>query len=600
MSFVLRVPADVAQSLVDKKEARSYTDKKRDLHEADLTHLERAVAVYDDLTQLFPKDFQRIDCVRDQQLMSIDTVQELIWQKVRPMLPEPHGPARAKAPEAPVPEALQNPYLGYTAEGHLGVTAAGHEFLTQAVTNPTGNVYAFTDKLSPRVIAAVMDRLGSRGDDVRLIMLDEFATAQASDALLAEANTPQHIMFEGASNLLAKKLERGRRATYVEQSPLAIRYDQKDVNGNYKYYVPDHLPVTVKARYCADMDEIFTQYAAMVQSLTGYLAGVSSTPKAEQNAAWQTALRDQACDVLRPVLPVAAKMAVGVRAAGQPLEDLVTRLLADELPEARKAGEQLLAEQRKLNPAFLKDAAALSASTTYRAQASRQLTALAEKYLPANHATEAAPVQLTDIWPRNELELVPDMLYTAAGLPLADLRREVSSWPYNRKLEVFEAYVGERQTRQHTPGRALEKAHYSWDLLTDYRVFQDLQRHQMVDDLEWQQLTPRYGYEVPRLVEDAGLTDQYEACFDRSLAIYSALQQAGYPLEAQYATLLGHRLRWKLTYNAREAFCLHEQYLRPGSDPACRTVVRHMHQRLAEAHPLLAEAMQFAGPDQNS
>ena len=62
-SIVLRVPADIAQKLVDQKGERSYTNKKRDIHEADINHLKRSVEVYDDLCQLFPKDFLRIDCV---------------------------------------------------------------------------------------------------------------------------------------------------------------------------------------------------------------------------------------------------------------------------------------------------------------------------------------------------------------------------------------------------------------------------------------------------------------------------------------------------------------------------------------------------------
>lgn len=87
LSIVLKVPADIAQKLVDQKEKRNYTDKKRDLHEADINHLTQSVEVYDDLCQLFPKDFRRIDCVRSGQLLSIETINDLIWETLQPMLP---------------------------------------------------------------------------------------------------------------------------------------------------------------------------------------------------------------------------------------------------------------------------------------------------------------------------------------------------------------------------------------------------------------------------------------------------------------------------------------------------------------------------------
>jgi thymidylate synthase ThyX len=115
----------------------------------------------------------------------------------------------------------------------------------------------------------------------------------------------------------------------------------------------------------------------------------------------------------------------------------------------------------------------------------------------------------------------------------------------------------------------------------------------MVDDMEWQLLTPRFGYEVPKLVEEADLTEQFEECFDLSLKLYSILQQAGFALEAQYATLLGHRMRWKVTMNARETFHFNELRTSPQGHPGYRKLVLQMHEVLAQKHPILAEAMKF-------
>jgi thymidylate synthase ThyX len=159
--------------------------------------------------------------------------------------------------------------------------------------------------------------------------------------------------------------------------------------------------------------------------------------------------------------------------------------------------------------------------------------------------------------------------------------------------------MGERLNRRQKPGRALEKIHYSWDLICDYGIFRDLQRHRMVDDMQWQQLTPRYGYEVPKLVEEAGLSELFQECFDLSLALHSELVSKGYELEAQYATLMGHKMRWKVTYNAREAFHLHELRTTPQGHPGYRKLVLEMHEKLAEVHPLMAEAMLFVNQDED-
>jgi thymidylate synthase ThyX len=115
----------------------------------------------------------------------------------------------------------------------------------------------------------------------------------------------------------------------------------------------------------------------------------------------------------------------------------------------------------------------------------------------------------------------------------------------------------------------------------------------MVDDMEWQLLTPRFGFEVPQLVEEAGLTEQYESCFAVSLELYSLLQANGYDIQAQYATLLGHKMRWKVTMNARETFHFNELRTSPQGHPGYRKLVLQMHDVLAQKHPLLCEAMKF-------
>ena len=135
--------------------------------------------------------------------------------------------------------------------------------------------------------------------------------------------------------------------------------------------------------------------------------------------------------------------------------------------------------------------------------------------------------------------------------------------------------------------------------MCDYGIFRDLQRHRMVDDMEWQFLTPRYGYDIPSLVEDAGLTDDFEKCFEISLELYSYLQKAGYGVEAQYATLLGHKMRWKVTYNARQAFHLHELRTTPHGHPGYRKLVIAMHEKLSEVHPLIASGITFVNTDED-
>jgi dTMP kinase len=534
------------------------------------------------------------------------SVKEIIEQKKLPDISQAVGPSSSK----------NEPFVTKSKDGHFTITDTGRAYLQEAVTDIDGDVYTFTDKLSPVTIAAAMARLSRRSDDMRVTILDEFAGKVDKDAQLLQRvitaygddSVQQlgglHVVVENASNLLTKKLEWGRLASYLEQSTRYIYFDQKDVNGKYRYYTPDYFKPSLKKQYDEAMDAIFDLYSVMVRRLTDHVRNASSTPEAERDVAWKGATRAQACDAIRTVLPVATKSTVGIFASGQALESLIMHLMSDELPEARVTGQKLLEQGRKIVPMFLERADKPErggAMVAYRANTAQAVKTLAKEHLPDNHATTAGEaVNLVDFWPKNELLLVPDMLYEHSNLSLEQLQATVNGWPYDQKMEVFKAYVGERLNRRHRPGRALEKAHYSWDLVCDYGIFRDLQRHRMVDDMNWQLLTPRYGYEVPKLVEEAGLVDQFETCFDISLKLYGLLQKAGYPLEAQYATLLGHKMRWKVTYNAREAFHLHELRTTPQGHPGYRKLVLQMHEKLAEVHPIIAESMKFVNQDEDA
>jgi dTMP kinase len=84
INFVMTLPEKIAQQNVDKKEARSYTDKKRDLHEADAKHLANANQSFKELCQLFPAEFVEIDCFDEQtnQMKSINEIHQSIINRL--------------------------------------------------------------------------------------------------------------------------------------------------------------------------------------------------------------------------------------------------------------------------------------------------------------------------------------------------------------------------------------------------------------------------------------------------------------------------------------------------------------------------------------
>lgn len=501
-----------------------------------------------------------------------------------------------------------NPYL-FKEKDRLVITEEGYRKLGEIVTDPNGQVYAFRGTLSPVIIAAAMARLSRRMGDMREIILDEFMLDQGEDAnyllrrVVSEYGDDSvqqligvHFVVEGASNLLTKLLEWGRLASYLEQSTRFIYFDKLDEHGNFRYHVPQITNYLIMP-YKYTMDEIFGLYSSMVRALTQYLRTKNPEP-VDGKAAWVASTRAAACDAVRPVLPVATKSTVGIFASAQAADRLIMNLLSEPLPEARIKGEEILRELRKVIPIFLErtDLPSRGGSiTAHRAMTRAAVRELARKYLDYSNVQPAScSVRLVSFWPECELDLVPEMLFEhAEPLSLREVEEQVRHFSGERKVEIFRAYMGERFNRRHRPGRAIEKAHFEWEFDgKDYGTFRDLQRHRIVDSWEWQRLSPRFGYEVPAIIKEAGLEADFRKCFELSEALYGQIADHD-EIQAQYATLLGHRMRYRAVINLREMFHIFELRTTPAGHPGYRAICNSMFDQFKAVYTLSAEGMKF-------
>ena len=97
-----------------------------------------------------------------------------------------------------------------------------------------------------------------------------------------------------------------------------------------------------------------------------------------------------------------------------------------------------------------------------------------------------------------------------------------------------------------------------------------------------QDLTPRNGYDIPEKIENAGLADLYQQSFDLSLELYSLLQAAGFNSQAQYAVLLGHRVRCKLTLGYEQVAKLHSS-----KNEGFKMLAKDIKQQVSGVHSLM-------------
>ncbi len=404
-----------------------------------------------------------------------------------------------------------------------------------------------------------------------------------------------HLACEQASNLLTKVLEWGRLMAYLEQSTRYIAYDAR-IGGRYRFYRdPEVLGSSLGTRYVGDMDRLFDTYGELLPVLQDWFRGQYPKDADDSDFVYRQAVRAKAFDALRGILPAASLSNVGIYGTGQAYEQLLLRMRAHPLPEARAYGEMMLTELRKVIPSFLKRVDLEDrgvAWSRYLSSTHDAMEDVAGRLFPEGTASEPAPVvTLTDFDPEAEVKLVAAMLYPHLALPEAQIEQRVRDMGADDRLAVVRAYVGDRANRRHKPGRALERSFYRFDVLADYGAFRDLQRHRMLT-IEWQRLTPHHGYTRPGAVDDAGAADRFDESMERSAALYDELT-GPFPEQASYAVSLAYKVRFVLNLNARAAMHLIELRTTPQGHPAYRLVGQEMHRLIAEqaGHHAVAEMM---------
>ena len=406
-----------------------------------------------------------------------------------------------------------------------------------------------------------------------------------------------HLACEQASNLLTKILEWGRLMAYLEQSTRYIAYDTRLDNGRYRYHRdPEVLRSAHGLRYVGDLDRMFDTYGELLPVMQAHFAERYPKEAGDSDFAWRQAIRAKAFDALRGLLPAASLSNVGIYGTGQGYEQLLLRMRSHPLPEARTYAAMMLEELRKVIPSFLARVDLPERGgvwSEYLSETRDAMEVIAEKLLGGDEPVERPAVTLVDWDPQAEDRMVAAMLYPYTDLPDDHVLSRVRQMSDSEKIGVVHAYVGDRKNRRHKPGRALETVFYRFDVLSDYGAFRDLQRHRMLS-IEWQQLSPMHGYEMPGSLIDAGKHDVFADAMERSAALHDALVDE-FPHQAAYAVSLAYKIRYAITLNARSALHMLELRTGPQGHPAYRHVCQDMHRLIAEraGHKAVAELMRF-------
>ncbi|MBI2592477.1 hypothetical protein HYW36_03300 [Candidatus Saccharibacteria bacterium] len=466
INIFLRVPPEISYTLITQKGARSYTDKQRDQHEADLDHIRKAVTTYDLLCKLFPKDFRAVECAHNGQIMNITEINDRIWDIVKPLLPEPSRKGKG-----------------------VVLNLSSHDDSSLASTSPSQKNRSGFSLLAADTIAAMSETTPSSSE--------AWSSLESRDKL--------------------------------------------------KFYTPNELRGRLRKEYQKGMQEILNLYLKMHRRVSGLAKNIN---KSELYAA------------LASVIPLGVLVESQIAPNVLANPSLMAKLASSDITEVKALAEPGTADNE---PRAVEEI----------------IKRLAETRLPQNLADADETVKLLEPRPRNEFELLIESMYPYSNLSRAEIAAQIDIWTYAQKQAALKTALNKY------PDSILELTSYRFDVLSDRLTLRHMLKNNLAKAIHAQNVTPRYGYEVPEIIEQTQLDDDFLEAFDHSLELYNRLQSAGKESIGAYTILLGHKTRWQFSVTgAQLALSVKEKW---------PVKYRHFSQLLIEAvselHPHIARAL---------
>ncbi|NGX54689.1 MAG: Thymidylate synthase ThyX [Chlamydiae bacterium] len=408
-----------------------------------------------------------------------------------------------------------------------------------------------------------------------------------------------HLAVENVSIFAAKVLEDCRiGGSPLEKSTRYIYFDQK-VGDQYLYYRdPVLMTSAFREAYIESCDQLFETYSKLIPPLTEMIEKNFPKDPETSKVAYKAALRAKVLDCLRGLLPASTLTNMGIYGNGRFFESLIHKLHCQPLVELQEIGSQSFEELSKVIPSFVR-----RADTSHRNQDSFSRfyeTMQAEvKNVAAHHAlpkSEAEPgVKMISHDSDAVYKVAAALLFATGESSLEDLNNYCHTLPEEEIAKIFDAVTSMRENRRHKSPRALEHAQFTFELVADFGVYRDLQRHRTLTQ-ERQLLTCNYGYFIPQEIIDTPLEGEYRNALEHAKGVYDKIAE-DLPEEAQYAIPMAFNIRWYFHINLRALQWLCELRSQPAGHPSYRYIAQEMARQVIARLPQFEPFFKFVDYD---
>ena len=436
----------------------------------------------------------------------------------------------------------------------MRVILAGYNVDVELLGRVREALGAEAEQLTPETLSAAYARISRNPapvDELRRQARQEVARARASNEQIifdmGHASVAEHAVFNfdliGISRLCIEAVEHSRLCSYTEKSQRYIRLRDDHV-----------LPAEVVA---AGMRHQFEEvvglqnrtYHVLFEKLRERVFADNAELAADKSN--RRMIEGWAKEDARYVTGLCTEGQLGMTLNARNLERMIRRLAGSSLQEVRELAAALHASALEVAPSLVRHTEPspeeLEAQRQLGQQAQRIVGAEGDQTLPG--ATGA--VQLVAHTPEADLHMLTALLHGASSAPWTACDVRARALDPSARRELVRTALRGMGPHDSAP-RALEHVCFELDVVVSAACFGQLKRHRMASLLV-QPYDPALGYTMPRTVEQAGMTRDFQQVMAQSTHLFEKLLPQHWQAAA-HALTQAHRRRVLVRMNGRELY----------------------------------------------
>lgn len=415
--------------------------------------------------------------------------------------------------------------------------------------------YLKLDNFTPETLSAAYARISRNPapvPELREVSRHEVDRSRRSNKMiifgLGHSSVAEHAVFNfdilGVSRRVVEEIQHFRLTSFTEKSQRYILLADDHV-------IPPEIRGTELEHEFQLMVNTQNQaYHDLFSKLQPYVHKKFSDLSADKNN--RSMLDGWAKEDARYVVALATEAQMGMTVNARTFENMLRRLSASPLQEAREFARKAHEAAKDLAPSVVKYVEPDDYTSKMPAEMRKEIDSLIKKEKSTSKEQKSNDeVTLVRATPKGDSLVLEGLLMEFSSLNIEKSRKVVAQMNTSEKIKLLKKVFHYMQSYHIVP-RAFERVSAEYELVVSASCYGQLKRHRMCTQIAGPYDTT-LGNSVPEAIAEVGMADYFMEVIDQSNQLYKKIYDLN-PVAADYVLTNSHRRRLFFKANLRELY----------------------------------------------